>query len=109
MVRRLVGCEPRQRIQVGLVVTVWYTTYLHLLIFLISKQNGEGDMSRVVIFVLVLSFIRIFILYLLLSLCNYVEHNQPLFGLALSCFFTLILILCAFLNLLYFPPCRLES
>ena len=83
--------------------------YFHIPPFVISKQYGEGEMSRVVIFVLVLLFLRIFVMYLLFYLWKYVDRNQPLFCLARSCFFPHTLILCTLLNLLYFCYFRLES
>ena len=52
---------------------------------------------------------RIFILYLLFKLWNYVEHNRQFFYLDPSCFFPLTLILCTLSNLLYFCSFRLES
>ena len=55
--------------------------YFRFLPFLITEQYGEGGLSRVFIFGLFLLFIRIFVLCLLFSLWDYVEHNQPLFRL----------------------------
>ena len=55
-----------------------------------------------------LSFLRILFLYLLFILWKSVENNQPLFNLTLYCFFPLTLILCTWLNSLYFCSLRLE-
>ena len=91
------------------VVTGWYRPYFHLLPFDISKQYREGEMSQVVIFFFDLSFICIFVLYLLFILWKSDEHNQPLFCLVPSCFFPRIFILRNLLNYLYFCSLRLES
>ena len=56
-----------------------------------------------------ISFLSIFVLYLLFILCKLVEHNQPLFRLAMSCFFLLTLNICTLLDSLYCCYLRLES
>ena len=66
-------------------------------------------MSRVVIFVSVLSFFCIFALYVLFIVWKSVVHNQPLFRLVPYCFFPLTLILRTLLNSLYFCFLVLES
>ena len=48
-------------------------------------------------------------MYLLFILWKTVEHNPPLFCLAMSCFFPLTLIMSTLLNFLYFCYLRLES
>ena len=83
--------------------------YFHLLPFVTSKKYGEGEMIRVVIFVLVLSFFYIFILDLPFSLWNYVEHSQPLFSLSPSFFFPLTLIIIYLVEPFVFFPYMLES
>ena len=55
------------------------------------------------------SFLCIFVMYLLFILWDLVENNQPLFYLELSCFFPLTLILCTLLNSLYFCSLMSES
>ena len=95
--------------EVGFFVTGWYMPYFHLLIFVISEQYGEGEISQVVIFVSVLSFILFFVLYLLFILWTYVEHNQPLFCLAPYLFFPLNLVIRTLSNILYFCSFGLES
>ena len=55
-----------------------------------------------------LIFFRNFDMYLLFILWNPVEHNRPLFCLALSCFLPLTLILSTLLNFLYSCSLRLE-
>ena len=90
-------------------VTGWYMPYFHLLLFVIIKQYGEGDMSQFVIFVLVLSFLYILVVYLLFIFWKPVNHNQPLFRLAPSCFFPHALIIHTLLNSLHFGSLRLDS
>ena len=45
---KLGGCQWRK---LGSVVTWWYMPYFHLFPFVFSKKYGEGEISRVVIFV----------------------------------------------------------
>ena len=56
-----------------------------------------------------ITFFRNLDMYLLFILWKLVEHNQPLFWLALSCFFPLTPILSTLLNFLYSCYLRLES
>ena len=83
--------------------------YLHLFPFVFSKEYGEGEISRVVIFVICITYFCNFDMYLLFILWKPVENNQPLFCLAMSCFFPLTLILSTLLNFLYSCYLRLES
>ena len=54
---KLGGCQRRKLV---FVVTGWFMPYFHLLPFVINEEYGEGEISRVVIFVSVLSLLRIF-------------------------------------------------
>ena len=71
------------------VVPVWFMPYFRLLNFVNNEQYGEGEMSRVVVFV---SSLRL-ILHLLFLLWKSVENDQPLLHLSIPCLFSYSLIL----------------
>ena len=82
--------------------------YFHLFPFVLSEQYGEGEISQVSSLFMHNIFFH-YDMYLLCILWKTIEHDQPLFCLALSCFFPLTLILCTLLNFLYSCYLRLES
>ena len=102
---KLGGCQWRK---LGFIVTGWYMPYFHLFPFLLSEQYGEGEISRVLSLFMHNIFFH-YDMYLLFILWKTVEHDQPFFCLALSCFFPLTLILSTLLNFLYSCYLRLES
>ena len=50
---KLGGCQRRK---LFFVVPGWFMPYFHLLPFVNNKKYGEGEMSRVVVFVYVFAF-----------------------------------------------------
>ena len=76
--------------------------------FCIKRTLWRGEISRVLYLCFCITFFCHYDMYLLFILWKTVEHDQPLFFLALSCFFPLTLILITLLNFLYSCYLRLE-
>ena len=55
--------------EAGFIVTGWYMPYFRLPSFVISEQYGEGEISRVVIFVSVYHFFTF-------SFCTYALSSE---------------------------------
>ena len=94
--------------KLGFIITWWYMPYLHLSPFVFSKQYGEGENKSSCYLCFCLKLFCHFDIYLLFILWKTVEHYQPLFCLALSCFFPLTLILFTLLNILFSCNFRYE-